>query len=238
MKRLIAISCVLAVVVVVTSQRIDAQAPDFNSNPFAVPATSADPYGPRSIEVHSDLVRDGKKYMIKFHGADGSKEAIRQVAEKLRDATSDEDKAKAQGELRRLLTEYFKKDWKRRKADLDEMEKRLGKLRDQLARRQAKMDEIVDLQIKVLINEADGMGFFSGDPRSDLMIKGALDRSAKDRFYYHASPVMIDAATPTSPAATAPSVPTATIAPVAPASSAQPVPVPTAAPATPAASDE
>jgi hypothetical protein len=236
MKRLIAISCVLAAVVVIISQRIDAQEPDHNSNPFAQPAVSPDPYGPASIEVHDpNFVGDGKRLMLKFRGADGSKDAIRHSAEKLRDATSDEAKGKAQGELRRLLSEYFEKDMKRRKTDLDEMEKRLGKLRNQLERRQAKMDEIVDLQIKVLINEADGLGFFSGEPQSDFLFEKRHPLATFERATKLLAPTRIEAV-PLAPIAppvpvdfSATPAPAATQPPTSPAAAAQPGAVPTPA---------
>ena len=41
------------------------------------------------------------------------------------------------------------------------LEERLGKLRAQLKRRRAKRQEIIDLQIQVAVNEADGLGFLS-----------------------------------------------------------------------------
>ncbi len=95
------------------------------------------------------------------------KSAIRQAAEELRDAEGDEAQAKAQTNLRDLLSKYFVDDMKRRQAELEEMASRLRKLEEQLARRRDRMQEIVDLQIKVLINEADGLGFFSSGQPSD-----------------------------------------------------------------------
>jgi hypothetical protein len=88
--------------------------------------------------------------------------AIHQAAEELRDAEGDEAKANAEKKLRNVLTEYFNKDMEQRQKSLEQMQARLEKLKGQLERRRAKEDEIVDLQIKVLINEVEGLGFFSG----------------------------------------------------------------------------
>jgi hypothetical protein len=52
-----------------------------------------------------------------------------------------------------------------RKKELEQLEKRLANLREQLDRRKTKKSEIVDLQMKVLLNEADGLGFFSSSER-------------------------------------------------------------------------
>jgi hypothetical protein len=54
-----------------------------------------------------------------------------------------------------------------REKELAELEKRLAKLREQLDRRRTKKQDIMDLQIKVLLNEADGLGFYSGGEKSD-----------------------------------------------------------------------
>jgi hypothetical protein len=101
---------------------------------------------------------------LSFGRGPDSKSAIRDAAKELRDAKGDEAKDKAEANLRDLLSKYFDEDMKQREAALKEMEARLSKLKERLAKRHDKMQEIVDLQIKVLINEADGLGFFSGEP--------------------------------------------------------------------------
>lgn len=87
--------------------------------------------------------------------------SIRQMAEKLRDSEDDAEKEKAQQKLASLLGEYFDQDMTRRQEELTELEQRLEKLRAQLKRREEKRQEIIDLQIKVAVNEADGLGFLS-----------------------------------------------------------------------------
>ena len=111
--------------------------------------------------------------------------AIRKAAEELRDAEG-EAKAKAEANLRELLTSYFGEDMARREKELEAMQNRLKKLQEQLAKRRDKRQEIVDLQIKVLTNEADGLGFFSNNSSpSGLPL-------APERPYYFYSPRTVE----------------------------------------------
>jgi multidrug efflux pump subunit AcrA (membrane-fusion protein) len=87
---------------------------------------------------------------------------LREAAEAVRDAEDGKDREQAASKLRELLEDSFAEDMKRREESLEEMKDRLNKLEEQLDRRRDKMEEIVELQMKVLVNEADGLGFFSG----------------------------------------------------------------------------
>ena len=51
----------------------------------------------------------------------------------------------------------------RREKELADVEERVTKLRSTLQRRREKKRDILDLQMEVLLNEADGLGFFGGD---------------------------------------------------------------------------
>jgi hypothetical protein len=86
--------------------------------------------------------------------------AIEQHSAAIRDAANDEQKAAASSELRAALAQHFEEDLKHRQQELDKVAERLEKLRAQLARRREKKDEIVDLQVKVVVNEAEGLGFY------------------------------------------------------------------------------
>jgi hypothetical protein len=106
---------------------------------------------------------------------------IRKAAEALRDAKDEEAKDKAKEHLRELLRNYFGEDMVRREKELEAMENRLKKLKEQLARRRDKMNEILDLQVKVLVNEADGLGFFSSGPSSE-------SQPTRNSYWYYGSP--------------------------------------------------
>ena len=91
-------------------------------------------------------------------------DALRQAAAALRDAKDDAAKTAAQGQLTELLDKVFEEDMQRREQELAQVEQRTKDLRALMGRRREKKNEIVDLQIKVLLNEADGLGFFNEAP--------------------------------------------------------------------------
>jgi len=50
-----------------------------------------------------------------------------------------------------------------RQHELEQIEQRLTKLRDLLERRRTKKQEIIELQTKVALNEAEGLGFYDNE---------------------------------------------------------------------------
>ncbi|HEY4234371.1 MAG TPA: hypothetical protein VGM76_13145 [Lacipirellulaceae bacterium] len=86
---------------------------------------------------------------------------IRSAAEELRDAANDESRDKANTKLRDLLDQYFEEDMVQRQQELEGIEARLQKLHSQLEHRRAKKQDIIDLELKMSVNEADGLGFYS-----------------------------------------------------------------------------
>ncbi|HEY3394344.1 MAG TPA: hypothetical protein VGK58_16645, partial [Lacipirellulaceae bacterium] len=111
-------------------------------------------YGPRE---------KGPKTVLKFQMAGGDLRAIREAAAALSEAEDDDARDEAQEKLGELLDEYFEADMNRREEELAAVEKRVKQLRALLERRREKKEDIINLQIDVLRNEADGLGFFSGD---------------------------------------------------------------------------
>jgi hypothetical protein len=91
---------------------------------------------------------------------------IRQASAQVRDAKDDAARAAATAELTKLMDQYFEADIRVREQELADIEARLGKLRAQLDRRRQKKSDILELQVKVAINEADGLGFYS-QPKED-----------------------------------------------------------------------
>lgn len=86
---------------------------------------------------------------------------IRSGAKKLLAAKTDSARAEAKKELSLSLDQYFEEDMKTREAEIAKIEKRVNKLRAQLDKRRAAKTQIVQLQLKVLVNEANGLGFYS-----------------------------------------------------------------------------
>jgi hypothetical protein len=89
--------------------------------------------------------------------------AIHEAATALSEAEGDDARAEAKKKLSTLLDEYFEADMERRERELAEVEARVNKLHSTLERRREKKKDIIDLQIEVLLNEADGLGFFGGE---------------------------------------------------------------------------
>jgi hypothetical protein len=72
-------------------------------------------------------------------------------------------KAELTKQLEAAVAESFDEDMKVREGELSKLEERLNKLRAQLDRRRKAKGEIIQLEVKVLVNEAAGLGF-SGVP--------------------------------------------------------------------------
>jgi hypothetical protein len=89
--------------------------------------------------------------------------AIRKAAGAVRDAKGDEAKSDAQKKLAEVLSKSYDDDMVGREHELKQIEERLAKLRDLLERRRAKKQEIIDLQTKVALNEAEGLGFYDSE---------------------------------------------------------------------------
>lgn len=91
--------------------------------------------------------------------------SIRTAAEAVRDAKGDQKKAAAQKTLADLLAKSFDSDMIQREKEVKQIEERLAKLRELLDRRRSKKQEILELQTKVALNEADGLGFYDSEPK-------------------------------------------------------------------------
>jgi hypothetical protein len=177
-----------------------------NENPFQAPK-SADRIPESEFDVPARIISGATvPPTITFREATaGVGPDFQKAVEQLRDAKDGEPKEKARAHLHDMLTEYFEKDMARRLADLKQMEERLKKLHDQLERRQTKRDEIIDLQIQVLVNQAEGLGFFSNEQTSN-------PRASFESMYWY-SPRPTE---PSAPVGAASSARPARPAPVAP----------------------
>lgn len=80
---------------------------------------------------------------------------------KLRSASSQGDRQAATKELLPALEGYFVADLKVRERELKAIRKRVDRLDTLIERRRKARKEILSLQLEVLTNEAEGLGFFS-----------------------------------------------------------------------------
>ena len=93
---------------------------------------------------------------------------ILQLMVELREATDDAKKADLTKQLEAAVTANFEEDMTSREAELTILEERQAKLRAQLDRRRKAQGEIIQLQLKVMINEADGLGFSGASATNGL----------------------------------------------------------------------
>jgi len=86
---------------------------------------------------------------------------MHKAMKKLQTTTSEKDKVEAVAALSALLNRHFTADMKKREQNIASIEARVQKLRTQFEKRQVAKDKIIKLQLQVLSNEAEGLGFFS-----------------------------------------------------------------------------
>jgi murein L,D-transpeptidase YcbB/YkuD len=124
-------------------------------------------------KAHEDMKRVQHFHIenrnFNWTGQPSQLEELREAAEKYRDADGEAQKAEQLRRLHDIAAESFEKGMKAREKELADVEARVQKLRTQLERRRAKKEEIIDLQVKVAINEAEGLGFTSQAPTRILI---------------------------------------------------------------------
>ena len=127
------------------------------------------------LKIKADAHKDVTKNIVMMHARPEMIKRIREAASRVNDAEDDEEKDQAQERLEQLLDDYFNEDMERREEELANVEERVKQLRKLLERRREKKREIVDLQVQVLLNEAEGLGFFSepgpGGPKDVFQIR-------------------------------------------------------------------
>jgi hypothetical protein len=140
--------------------------------------------------------------------------SLRQAAEAVRNAKGEDEATAAKKKLNELVDKFFDEDMAQRQKELKQLEDRLAKLREQLERRKTKKQDIVDLQMKVLLNEADGLGFFSAEAERPNPTPGPPTIGAPSLYFRNdptPNPGLIQPIAPAAP-------------PAAPATPAEPAP--------------
>ena len=109
-------------------------------------------------------------------------QSLRRLTEELREAGDQKKKGEITKQLESAVGDAFDMDLKVREAELSKLEVRLKRLHEQLDRRRQARGEIIQLEVKVLTNEAAGLGFSSEGRKGDFGIKFrgfARDHSSK-----------------------------------------------------------
>lgn len=92
-------------------------------------------------------------------------QATQQAIKKYQAGKTEKEKKRAEGEVKSSLSIYFDYDMKFREQDIAKIETRLKNLRTRLEKRRAAKEQLVELQVQLLINEANGLGFY-GQPNA------------------------------------------------------------------------
>jgi hypothetical protein len=77
-----------------------------------------------------------------------------------RQAKSTEDAAETEAALREALADYFDADMEVRRAELEEIRTGLEKLEQAVEKRAEARDEIIQVELQLILNQANGLGFF------------------------------------------------------------------------------
>lgn len=110
----------------------------------------------------------------------GPPNPLKTAADKIRElkkqlASPKTDRTMAEAEIKSALNDYFIADMRQRVRELDELKETLAFTEKRLQERLAQRAEAVDLQLKIMLREADGGGFFR--PEDAQNISGAASRS-------------------------------------------------------------
>ena len=86
---------------------------------------------------------------------------IQALVKRLRETTNEDEQKKIRTTMRNVLTGIFNIDLETRRRVVGNLEQRVQKLKQQIAKRENAKSDIVELQLQVLVNEAQGLGLFS-----------------------------------------------------------------------------
>lgn len=125
----------------------------FSSGPVL---TAPDPNNPFAHDLQGART-------LSAHFPQGNQPPLQHLAAAVRGAKDDAARAAATEQMQKTLNDTFDADMKRREQEFTKLEERLKALRQQMIRRQEKKAEIIELQSRVLLNEADGLGFYSNE---------------------------------------------------------------------------
>ena len=124
------------------------------------PGVPMPPHGPHNFEFWTnDDFTGPNKFGAIFAVPDSDWSKVEKLTSELGEAKDDKQKSALTDKLKSAVDKCFDADMKGREAELKKLQERLDKLKTQLDKRRAAKDEIVQLEVKVLTNEAAGLGF-------------------------------------------------------------------------------
>lgn len=134
----------------------------FGGRPSSAQFRSGNPQVPYGVVMGNGVVMENPDDPAVKAKTEASQGMAKAMAE-FRRAPGGDAKAAAQKKLLEALAKYFDADMKAREANLQKVEAQVKTLRSQFDKRASKKQEILDLQMKLLENETEGLGFF-GSP--------------------------------------------------------------------------
>jgi hypothetical protein len=87
---------------------------------------------------------------------------IHEARQSLSAAADDDARAAASDELKAALSDYFDRDMEHRATELESIRAGLTALETRIGERAENRDDIIAIQLKMRINQAEGLGFFGG----------------------------------------------------------------------------
>jgi len=84
---------------------------------------------------------------------------LQEASEQLKQADGVDARKEAQAKLSSVVNSIFDEDLKRRESEVDDIRDRVSKLKALIDKRKESEDRIVDLQFRIQVNEAAGLGF-------------------------------------------------------------------------------
>jgi hypothetical protein len=129
--------------------------------PPVAPIAPMAPHAPHSFEFYTNDEFTGPmgNFGAIFAVPDSDWSKVEKLTSALGEAKDDKQKTALTDKLKTAVDKCFDDDMKGREAELKKLQARLDKLKVQLEKRRKAKDEIVQLEVKVLTNEAAGLGF-------------------------------------------------------------------------------
>ena len=102
--------------------------------------------------------------------------ALKKIEEAKAKLAADEDRSVVEPLLKAALAEYFIADLRHRVRELDDIKAKIAESEAKLQKRLDSQEESVDLQLKIMLREADGHGFFR---REDVQSGSSLNPTSR-----------------------------------------------------------
>ena len=133
-----------------------------------IPVEAQNQQGPGNSQLST-----AKSRLAYFSAANKRAKEIKDSANAMRTAKTDDERKKAEQKLRGLLDKEYDERIAGYEKYLNEMEAKLKEMRNRLQRRRSAKSDMIDLRIKVLAAEADDLGWPAKNRRFPGLLPGS-----------------------------------------------------------------